>query len=54
MHKAITGLVGGEFLLPEGAVVRREAAMPRTTVPETAIHKHRNPVLGKNEIWFDP
>jgi len=54
MHKAITGLVGGEFLLPESAVVRREAAMPRTTVPETAIHKHRNPVLGKNEIWFDP
>lgn len=54
MHKAITGLVGGEFLLPEGAVVRREAAMPRTTVPEAAIHEHCNPVLGKNEIRFDP
>ena len=46
----VAGLVGGYLFLSEGAVVPWQVGVLRTAMPKAAIHEHRVPELGKDEI----
>jgi len=49
---AFAGLVGGQLFGPERGVVARLGGVFRASVPEAAVHEHRNPLFGKDEIGF--
>ena len=53
VHAAVTGLVRGKFLFPEWPVAGGNFTMLGAAVPETAVHKHRDPLTGKDEIRPD-
>ena len=42
--------ITGELRPPERRIVLRLGGMPGTPVPETAVHKHRQPKPGKNKV----
>jgi len=46
-------LVCRQLLLPEGGVLHRLITVPAAPVPETAVHKHRQSLLGEGEIRPD-
>lgn len=50
IYESIPHLVGSKLVRPELPPCRRESRMFRAAVPETAVHKHRDPHLRKNEI----
>ena len=50
VHKPVTGLVAGKFLLPKRTVAGGLRAMLGTIMPEAAIHKNREPRLPENKI----
>jgi len=50
VHEPIPGLVRRQFFTPERTVVDGQIGMPRTPMPETAIHEYRQPLASKNEV----
>jgi hypothetical protein len=48
----VAKLVGGEFLLPEGAVVDWDISVLGTGMPETAVHKNGQAKFEKNKVGF--
>ena len=48
--QAIAAFVGRQLALPESAMAGRDSGMFGAAMPETAIHEHRHPPLGENEI----
>ena len=52
IHSPVAGLVRGEFLFPERTVASGNFAMLGTAMPETAVHKKRQPVSPKKKIRF--
>jgi hypothetical protein len=48
--QSIARLVRRQLLFPERAIVRRHVRVPRTRMPETAVHEHRQPQFPKHEI----
>jgi hypothetical protein len=50
-HKTVARPIASEFLHPELAVVGWHVGVLRATVPETAIHEHRDALLAKSEVW---
>ena len=50
VHPPVPRHVRGEFLAPERPVSLRLRPMPGTPMPETPVHKHRQPQLGKNKV----
>lgn len=50
VHQPVTLLVPGKLAPPERAVVLGLRFMLWTAMPETAVHKHRELELGKNEV----
>jgi hypothetical protein len=50
IHQTIPRPIDGQFPPPEFGVVLGLGRVTGTCVPETAIHKHRDPALGKDEI----
>ena len=53
VDEAVAGVVGGEFLFPEGRVAPGLGAVDGAAVPETAIDKDGEAQLGKDEIGSD-
>lgn len=51
-HNSVTSLILCEFVPPVCAALHGVARMSWATMPKTAIHKHRNACLSKNEIWL--
>jgi hypothetical protein len=49
-HQKIPRPVAGKFILPKRAVAFRLRCMPRTAVPETAVHKQSQPRPPENKI----
>ena len=49
---AVPGLVAGDLGQPEGGAGLGAGPVLRTTVPETAVHKHRQFEFQKNEVRF--
>jgi hypothetical protein len=49
-HQNIARLVAGEFIFPERAVAFRLSSVLWTTMPETTVHKKREPDFWENEI----
>ena len=44
--------IAKEFASPPGRAVRRPRGVLRATVPETTVHKDREPQFWENEIRF--
>jgi hypothetical protein len=51
-HLTVTFAIPGDFGVPKFPVRVRAAITPGATVPETAVHKEREPHLSENEIRF--
>jgi hypothetical protein len=51
-HQNIARLVAGEFIFPERAIAFRLRPVLWTTMPETTVHKKREPDFWKNKIRF--
>jgi len=47
----VTRPVAIQLPLPELPIGRRSSSVCRASVPETPIHKHRDAMLGEDEIW---
>ena len=47
---AVSPMIAGDFFIPEATVCNRALKALRAAMPEAAIHKHGEFVLGKNEI----
>lgn len=52
-HQNIARLVAGEFIFPKRAVAFWLRPVLWTTMPETTVHKKREPRLSENEIRSD-
>jgi hypothetical protein len=52
VHAAVTCAVASELRLPEFSILFGLRAVLRTAMPETAVYKHGNTKLRKNEIRF--
>ena len=50
IYQNVTGFGSAQLLSPESAVGCRLCGVERTAVPETAVHKHRQPLLPKDEV----
>jgi len=50
VHAPVAALVRGEFLFPECTVASGNFAMLRAAMPETTVHKERQPVPPKKKI----
>jgi len=48
----VTSPIPSDFVLPIFAVSVRHSAVPGATVPETAVHKNRQPFTSEYKIWF--
>lgn len=52
IHSPVAGFVGGEFLFPERTVANGNFAVTGAAMPETAVHKKRQPVSPKKKVRF--
>ena len=52
VHAAVAGLIRDKLLFPERTVASGNFAMLGAAVPETAVHKNRQPVSPKKKIRF--
>lgn len=49
IHLAITGSIGREFLLPEGAIALRKVRMLRANMPESRVKQNLH-YLGNSDL----